>query len=151
MATVAFPPTNEGKGLGWNNYVINPQFVDSYENKDGSPFNWDDIIPGYSAMSTNARQVYFLRNEINATERANAEASGADMTQYKNSGNEERIKAAYANRDPRLGFSVITPYSTFIDGIERRGTALRPCVFPTVREEEVRRTSKRTQTPRCTT
>ena len=112
------PPDNEGKGLGWNNYVINPQFVDSYENKDGSPFNWDDIIPGYSAMSTNARQVYFLRNEINATERANAEASGADMTQYKNSGNEERIKAAYANRDPRLGFSVITPYSTFIGGIE---------------------------------
>ena len=111
------PPDNEGKGLGWNNYVINPQFVDSYENKDGSPFNWDDIIPGYSAMSTNARQVYFLRNEINATERANAEASGADMTQYKNSGNEERIKAAYANRDPRLGFSVITPYSTFIGGI----------------------------------
>ncbi|BDW75441.1 hypothetical protein BFINE_12360 [Bacteroides finegoldii DSM 17565] len=111
-------PDNEGKGLGWNNYVINPQFVDSYENKDGSPFNWDDIIPGYSAMSTNARQVYFLRNEINATERANAEASGADMTQYKNSGNEERIKAAYANRDPRLGFSVITPYSTFIGGIE---------------------------------
>lgn len=149
MATVAFPD-NEGKGLGWNNYVINPQFVDSYENKDGSPFNWDDIIPGYSAMSTNARQVYFLRNEINATERANAEASGADMTQYKNSGNEERIKAAYANRDPRLGFSVITPYSTFIGGIE--GEAL-PYVmrFPTVREEEVRKTSRRTQTPKCTT
>ena len=58
------PPDPSGNGLGWNNYIINPQFAESYENRDGSKFNWDDIIPGYNDMGIDKRMVYFLRNNI---------------------------------------------------------------------------------------
>ena len=101
------PPDPSGNGLGWNNYIINPQFAESYENRDGSKFNWDDIIPGYNDMGIDKRMVYFLRNNITETERKNAVAAGADMSKYDASGNEERIKKAYENRDPRMAMSVI--------------------------------------------
>ena len=112
------PPDPSGNGLGWNNYIINPQFAESYENRDGSKFNWDDIIPGYNDMGIDKRMVYFLRNNITETERKNAVAAGADMSKYDASGNEERIKKAYENRDPRMAMSVITPYASFLGGVE---------------------------------
>lgn len=112
------PPDASGNGLGWNNYIINPQMAELYENSDGSKFNWDDYIPGYNEMGINARMVYFLRNNITETERANAVAAGADMSKYDPTGNEERIKKAYAHRDPRMAISIITPYASFIGGVE---------------------------------
>ena len=112
------PPDASGNGLGWNNYIINPQMAELYENSDGSKFNWDDYIPGYNEMGINARMVYFLRNNITETERANAVAAGADMSKYDPTGNEERIKKAYAHRDPRMAMSIITPYASFIGGVE---------------------------------
>ena len=112
------PPDASGNGLGWNNYIINPQMAELYENSDGSKFNWDDYIPGYNEMGINARMVYFLRNNITETERANAVAAGADMSKYDPTGNEERIKKAYAHCDPRMAMSIITPYASFIGGVE---------------------------------
>jgi hypothetical protein len=41
---------------------------------------------------------------------------GADLSIYLESGNEARVKAAYANRDPRLAAIAITPYSTYSGG-----------------------------------
>ena len=104
-------------GSDWNNYLVNPGFVDSYECADGKTFNWDDYIPGYNEMSTDARMVYFLRDGLTEKERTDAEAAGADMSKYLENGNEARIKKAYENRDPRLQMSVITPYSTYLGGI----------------------------------
>lgn len=98
---------------GWNTYLVNTDFVDSYENQDGSAFNWDDVLPGYSAMTPEARAVFFLRDNMTAKE---IEAWGnkkADMSKYLPTGNEARIKQAYAHRDPRLTASIITPYSTY--------------------------------------
>lgn len=112
------PPDPSGNGLGWNNYIINPRLVETYENIDGSKFNWNDYIPGYNEMKIDARMVYFLRNNITAVEEKNSKAAGADMTKYDVTGNEARIKKAYENRDPRLAMSVITPYSTFLGGVE---------------------------------
>ena len=40
------------------------------------------------------------------------------MSKYDASGNEERIKKAYENRDPRMAMSVITPYASFLGGVE---------------------------------
>ena len=45
-----------------------------------------------------------------------------DMSQYDATGNEARIQAAYANRDPRLAAIAITPYSTYEGGAS--GTAV---------------------------
>jgi tetratricopeptide (TPR) repeat protein len=104
-------------GSGWNNYIPNPKFVDSYECADGKSFNWDDFIPGYSSMEPRQRAVYFLRDNLTQTEINTMRQYGADMDKYLSAGNEARIKAAYANRDPRLAMNVITPYSTYLGGI----------------------------------
>lgn len=108
--------TREATGWGWSNYVPNPRFVDSYENADGSPFDWDDVIPGYNEMLPAARRVFFLRDGMTKAEIEFQTEAGADMSLYLPAGNEARILKAYENRDPRLAMSVITPYSTFLGG-----------------------------------
>ena len=105
----AFGNRVQGGGEGWTNFIVNPSFVDLFENADGSEFDWDDYIPGYNSMSTQARRVFFLRDNITEAEYEAAEAAGADMSKYLPSGNEARIRAAYANRDPRLNMTVVTP------------------------------------------
>lgn len=111
------PDDGSGVGLGWSNYIVNPRFVDSYENADSSKFDWDDIIPGYSSMTPAERAVYFYRDNLTESEYTNAVNNGADMSKYLENGNEARILQAYANRDPRLAMSVVTPYSTYSGGI----------------------------------
>lgn len=98
---------------GWNTYLVNTDFVDSYENADGSAFDWDNVIPGYSQMSPEARAVYFFRDNMTSEEIKAWTNKGADMSKYLPTGNEARIQKAYANRDPRLTASIITPYSTY--------------------------------------
>ncbi|MGE8424279.1 MAG: RagB/SusD family nutrient uptake outer membrane protein, partial [Sphingobacterium siyangense] len=98
---------------GWNYYMPSPHLVDLYENNDGSKFEWDKIIPGYSSLTENEREVFFLRNNLTEAEKAAATLRGAKMSLYLPQGNEERIKKAYENRDPRLQANVVTPYSTF--------------------------------------
>ncbi|MDR0960962.1 MAG: RagB/SusD family nutrient uptake outer membrane protein [Mediterranea sp.] len=102
-------------GGGWDTFFPNTDFVDSYENADGSKFNWDDIIPGYNAMpTTTEKAVYFLRDDLSATEEESAvKNQNVDMSKYIKGGNEARIKKAYENRDPRLTQTIITPYSNF--------------------------------------
>jgi hypothetical protein len=111
-------------GGGWNTHMPNVDFVESFENRDGSDFNWDDYIPGYSAMAPEARKVFFLRDglsdsDINGNDPA---LEGIDKTQYLVTGNEARIKAAYADRDPRLAALIITPYATYIGAANNRAT-----------------------------
>ncbi len=101
-------------GSMWNNYLPNPHFVESFECRDGSVFNWDDYCPGYSSMTPTQRSVFFLRDNMTASEIATMTAYGADMSMYLPEGNEARIRRAYEDRDPRLMMSVITPYSTYL-------------------------------------
>ncbi|SHF80565.1 RagB/SusD family nutrient uptake outer membrane protein [Pedobacter caeni] len=105
--------TRSSFGSCWNTYLVSPNLVDLYDNADGSVFSWDAVIPGYSAMSPAKREVFFLRNNLTEIEIAAAQKRGAEMSLYLPKGNEERIKVAYANRDPRLAANVITPYSTY--------------------------------------
>ncbi len=87
----------------WNNYIPNPAYVESFENADGSKFDWEQYCPGWNEMTPAQRSVF------------------SDMSKYEKYTNESRIKAAYDNRDPRLKMSIITPYSTYLGGIS--GTA----------------------------
>lgn len=100
-------------GSCWNTFLPSTDFVESYENADGSKFNWDDVIPGYSSMTPEARSVYFLRDNLTDAEKEAMIKAGADMSKYLPEGNEARIKKAYENRDPRLTASIITPYSEY--------------------------------------
>lgn len=112
----------------WTDLQITPAIVDLYEvvvdDNEVKPFNWDDIIPGYNNMTYDERQVYFLRDykkdgeelypKLTSYMQQRLEALKAgNSDKYLPEGNEERIKKAYENRDPRLNISVITPYSTF--------------------------------------
>lgn len=101
-------------GSNWNTFLVHPDAVDRYQKKDGSPFNWNDYIPGYNAMDPVKREVFFLRNNLTATEIANMTKKGLDMSLYIPTSNEQRVMAAYVDRDPRLSSNVILPYSTFV-------------------------------------
>lgn len=101
-------------GFGWNTYMPHVDYVESFENADGSPFNWDDYLPGYSTMTPAERTVFFLRDNLTADQFTSFEEKGADMSLYLPNGNEARLKAAYENRDPRLTATIITPYSTYV-------------------------------------
>ena len=111
--TQKFCGTRSAFGSNWNNYLISPNLVDLYENADGSKFNWDDVIPGYNSMAPAKREVFFLRDNLTTAEYNAAAARGLNMSLYLPVGNEARIAKAYQNRDPRLAFNVITPYSAY--------------------------------------
>ena len=100
-------------GSMWNNYLPNPHFVESFETATGEKFNWDNYLPGYSAMKEKERVVFFLRDGLSAAEKERMTAYGADMSKYLDSGNEARIKKAYESRDPRLQMAIITPYAQY--------------------------------------
>lgn len=103
-------------GFGNSEFLMNTNFVNSYEEKNGRPFDWDNYIPGYNDMSPLERSVYFLRNNMTDNEVAQMSTYGAKMSEYDATGNEARIKTAYENRDPRLAATVITPYSEYKGG-----------------------------------
>lgn len=108
-----FCGTRSSFGSCWNQYLVSPNLVDLYQNLDGSTFNWDTVLPGYSSLTPAQREVFFLRNNLTAAEITAATTRGAAMDLYLPTGNEERILKAYTNRDPRLAANVITPYSTY--------------------------------------
>ena len=103
-------------GFGNSELLLNTNFVNSYEEKNGKPFDWNNYIPGYNEMSPKERSVYFLRNNMSDTEVSQMATYGAKMSEYDAIGNEARIKAAYANRDPRLAATAITPYAEYKGG-----------------------------------
>ena len=103
-------------GFGNSELLLNTNFVNSYEEKNGKPFDWNNYIPGYNEMSPKERSVYFLRNNMSDTEISQMATYGAKMSEYDATGNEARIKAAYANRDPRLAATAITPYAEYKGG-----------------------------------
>jgi hypothetical protein len=129
-------------GNGWGDLSVSPYVVALYEVNDGTPFNWDDVFPGYNALPPADRAVYFLRDTLGADgeiikqtgdqaplvqtartkvatllEAASAEARAL----YLPYGNEARIRQAYSNRDPRLAANVITPYSSIEGGYSYNG------------------------------
>lgn len=133
--------TRSSFGSCWNTYLVSPNLVDLYENADGTPFNWENVIPGYNSMSPAARQVYFLRDNLTATEINAATARGADMSKYLAVGNEARIRVAFQNRDPRLAANVITPYSTYngvLSGANSTVTSRFPYRSETIPTQDLR-------------
>ncbi|MBO4475851.1 MAG: RagB/SusD family nutrient uptake outer membrane protein [Bacteroidales bacterium] len=103
-------------GYAYCSLVLNTQFVESFEEVDGKPFDWDNYIPGYNSLDPKARSAFFLRNNLTDAEKASLSEYGADLSLYDPAGNEARISAAYAKRDPRLAAIAITPYSVYSGG-----------------------------------
>lgn len=114
---------------GWTNLQFSPAIVDKYEvigdDNTVKTFDWTDYLPQWNNLSVNDRQVFFLRDthvngkEIHRTITAAVKTqlnslSAEAQSLYLKEGNEARLKKAYANRDPRLGLSVVLPYSEIV-------------------------------------
>lgn len=97
------------------------EFVDSYQNADGSDFAWTQIFPDWNAMSDVQREVFFVRDGMNSTTTIDFTGPRAEIikrvgqsiwdTYYLDSGNQARLAKAYTGRDPRLMQTVFTPGS----------------------------------------
>ena len=95
-------------GSCWNNTVPSTQLVDMYEFKDGRPFNWDEIFPGYNAMTPEQRK-----------ELLSVEMEGSGTIVGLREADTAKILSAYTCRDPRLMATVIVPYSHYMGNIGR--------------------------------
>ncbi|WP_278961011.1 RagB/SusD family nutrient uptake outer membrane protein, partial [Parabacteroides johnsonii] len=95
-------------GSCWNNTVPSTQLVDMYEFKDGRPFNWDEIFPGYNTMTPEQRK-----------ELLSVEMDGAGAIVGLREADTAKILSAYTCRDPRLMATVIVPYSHYMGNIGR--------------------------------
>ena len=90
--------------IAGNRIVPSTTLVDMYENPDGSPFDWDDVFPGFNAGDSQMRR----RLMCVAIDQGSTEVTStldSDTT---------KVMDAYRLRDPRLCLNVITPYSHYL-------------------------------------
>lgn len=87
-----------------NCIVPSTTLADMYENLDGSPFNWDDIFPGFNDGGSQLRRRYMCVAIDQGSTRV-TDTLECDTT---------RVMDAYRLRDPRLCLNLITPYSHYL-------------------------------------
>lgn len=87
-----------------NRIVPSTTLVDMYENRDGSKFNWDEMYPGFNAGNSQFRRK-LLSVAIDQGSTVITSTLDADTA---------KIRDIYRQRDPRLNWNVITPYSHYL-------------------------------------
>ncbi len=100
-------------GFGWNNVMPSVDLADSYELKDGKPFNWDDFIPGYNEDTEVRRNVFV---STLTSDKVQVEA----YPEYYN-----QLLNMYDQRDPRMKETLILPYTHYLGG----DPEVRDCEF----------------------
>ena len=90
--------------IAGNRIVPSVTLVDMYENLDGSPFNWDDMFPGFNDGGAETRKKYLC---VAIDQGSTTVTSTLDCDTTK-------VMDAYRLRDPRLCLNVITPYSYYL-------------------------------------
>lgn len=98
MAFGLYLGSRSSYGGGWNNCVPTDILADMYENRDGTKFNWEDYIPGF----TTSKQIQ------EATFKAELTQQGV-VTKYPEQ--KDLVRRIYENRDPRMEQSIVTPYA----------------------------------------
>lgn len=86
-------------GSCWNNVMPSTRFADSYENKDGSPFNWDDHYANYNADNAVKKEAMMATH---------------NNGNYTHLPDTAKIRKIYEGRDPRMNQSLIVPYSDYL-------------------------------------
>lgn len=105
------------------NFIIpSSEFVDSYQNADGSEFSWSQIFPDWDKLTPVQREVFFVRDGMNSNSsvgfqnQKNTIVSRVSKTVWDNyyldNGNQARLAKAYTGRDPRLMQTIFTPSSS---------------------------------------
>ncbi|MCD8302346.1 MAG: RagB/SusD family nutrient uptake outer membrane protein, partial [Prevotellaceae bacterium] len=118
---------------GWSGCRPSTEFVDYYQNADGTDFDWADYIPEWNddvfVNDVTKREVFFFRDSVSVDDNGDVVSDywnesetaalqervntiGADVFKkyYLKDGNEDRLRACYTNRDPRLRQTVLVPY-----------------------------------------
>lgn len=90
--------------IAGNRIVPSVTLVDMYENSDGSPFDWDDIFPGFNDGDPQLRRKYM---SVAIDQGSTTVTSTLDCDTAK-------VADTYRKRDPRLCLNVITPYSHYL-------------------------------------
>lgn len=90
--------------IAGNHIVPSVTLVDMYENLDGSPFDWDDMFPGFNDGGAETRKKYLC---VAIDQGSTTVTSTLDCDTTK-------VMDAYRLRDPRLCLNVITPYSHYL-------------------------------------
>ncbi len=90
--------------IAGNCIVPSTTLVDMYENLDGSPFDWDDVFPGFNNGDPQLRRKYM---SVAIDQGSTVVTSTLDCDTTK-------VMDAYRLRDPRLCLNVITPYSHYL-------------------------------------
>ncbi len=116
----------------WSNIRPSSDFVDYYQNADGSKFEWTQVIPEWNdpifQSNPEKREVFFLRDSLitglkgplgtgtddnmNKKIKEVINRIGEDIIDdyYMDLGNEARVLSAFENRDPRLKQTILVPY-----------------------------------------
>lgn len=90
--------------IAGNRIVPSVTLVDMYENLDGSPFDWDDMFPGFNEGGPAVRRDYM----------SVAIDQAGDYVTSTLSCDTSKVMDAYRLRDPRMCLNVITPYSHYL-------------------------------------
>ena len=87
-----------------NCIVPSTTLADMYEKADGSPFDWNEVFPGFNEGDSQLRRKYMCV-AIDQGSTVVTDLLECDTT---------LVMDAYRNRDPRLCLNLITPYSHYL-------------------------------------
>ena len=101
MPTTFYMGSRSSYGSCWNNVMAATNFVDSYEWKDGRPFDWNEVIPGFNESDEVKQTAFYATLNDKYTE----------VTAYPAA--RETLLKMYDQRDPRMQASIILPYTWY--------------------------------------
>lgn len=114
MPMTFYMGTRSSFGSCWNNSMPSVTLADMYELKDGRPFNWNDFIPGFNEDKTVKTETFLATLTENLT-------AVAEYPIYH-----QQLVDMYEQRDPRMGQTLIVPYSDYLGWI---ANAPKPSLF----------------------
>lgn len=88
-------------GSCWNNVMASTGLADMYEYKDGKPFNWNELVPGFNENAGVKDQTF----------RATLSSDKKTVVAYPEKKN--MLLEMYEKRDPRMAVSLILPYTIY--------------------------------------
>ena len=91
--------TRSSFGSCWNKGIPSTRLADMYENLDGTSFNWDDEIAGYTTDNA-VKKSAMMATLVNG--------------QLKTIPDTARLGNIYRNRDPRMMQTLVVPYSWYL-------------------------------------
>lgn len=115
--------TRASYGSCWNNVMAATTFADSYEWKDGKPFSWSEFFKD----DENAKD--YETNDATKKLVFNSTLKNSKVTAY--TPYKDKLIQMYADRDPRMNATLITPYSNYI-GWYKNAKAPSTFVLPTL-------------------